>query len=62
MEDSNGDWVKLNDEELKQLIDREARKRLRISGEVFVKCYREGTLPASPAVRYKGMLLKLGTT
>jgi len=60
MESPNGDWVKLTEEELRQLVDREARRRLNMSGEVFVQRYRDGTLPPGPGVSEIGMLLKLG--
>ncbi|HXG35456.1 MAG TPA: hypothetical protein VNL15_00640 [Dehalococcoidia bacterium] len=53
------DRVQLSETELEELIDTEARKRLRISGEEFKRRYREGKLPDSPAVREIAMLIKL---
>ena len=51
--------VQLSQEELDQLIDREARKRLGISGQEFKRKYARRELPDVPAVRDIAMLLKL---
>ncbi|OGO07607.1 MAG: hypothetical protein A2Y61_00010 [Chloroflexi bacterium RBG_13_60_13] len=51
--------VQLSQEELDQLIDREARKRLGMSGREFKRKYARRELPDVPAVRDIAMLLKL---
>jgi len=61
MRSPNGDWVELSEEDLKSLIDREAKKRLHMSGEAFVASYKKGELPNTAAVSEIGMLLRLGT-
>jgi hypothetical protein len=54
-----GTRVQLTQQELDQLIDREARKRLGISGQEFKRKYARRELPDVPAVRDIAMLLKL---
>lgn len=52
--------IKFSDKELNNLIDREARKRLGISGYHFTRQYKAGILDTcKPAVGDIGMLLKL---
>jgi len=56
-----GTRVQLSQQELDQLIDREARKRLGMSGQEFKRKYAQRELPDVPAVRDIAMLLKLAT-
>ena len=51
--------VTLTKAELRQMIDTEARMRLKMTGDEFIKRFNEGTLPDTPAVRDVAMLLKL---
>ncbi len=51
--------VTLTKDELRLMIDTEARKRLKMTGAEFIKCFHEGTLPDTPAARDVAMLLKL---
>ncbi|MDP2949394.1 MAG: hypothetical protein Q8P22_07640 [Chloroflexota bacterium] len=50
--------VELTEDQLHALIDREARKRLGMSGREFEKRFRQGKLPAKVAALEIGMLLK----
>ena len=52
--------LKLSADELNELIDRTARKRLKISGDEFMKLYQERNLEDSPAVRDILMLVRFG--
>ncbi len=56
--EQNGN-VTLTKAELRQMIDTEARTRLKMSGDEFIKRFNEGTLPDTPAARDIAMLLKL---
>ena len=51
--------VTLTKDELRLMIDTEARKRLKMTGAEFIKRFNEGTLPDTPAARDVAMLLKL---
>ena len=53
------DQVRLSKQEFDALLDREARKRLGMSGAEFKGKHADGTLPDSVAVRDVGNLLKL---
>lgn len=53
------EWVRLSDEELEELVDTEARKRLGMSGAEFKRLYIAGKLPDTFTVRDIAMLLKL---
>ena len=53
------DRVKLTNEELEELIDREARQRLDMSGLEFIEAYIKGSLADSYAVRDIGLLVRL---
>ena len=59
MATETGTRVQLSQQELDQLIDREARKRLGMSGQEFKTKYARRELPDVPAVRDIAMLLKL---
>lgn len=52
--------VTLTEQELADLIDREARDRLNMTGIEFTERYLQGTLEDSPAVRDIAMLVQLG--
>ncbi|MCH7484813.1 MAG: hypothetical protein IIA90_06660 [Chloroflexi bacterium] len=56
--EQNGN-VTLTKAELRQMIDTEARMRLEMTGDEFIKRFNEGTLHDTPAVRDVAMLLKL---
>ena len=51
--------VRLSKKRLEALIEREARRRLHMSGQEFRRRLRAGTLPESVAVRDIAMLVKL---
>jgi hypothetical protein len=53
------DTVTLSQRELTELIDREARIRLKMSGEEFMRLYKAGKLPDKLAARDIAMLAKL---
>ena len=53
------DRVQLTKQELADLIDREAKQRLNMSGIDFVKQYLDGSLPDSLPARDIGMLVRL---
>jgi len=58
---SNGD-IDLTEEEAHALFDREAHRRLGMSGEAFVDAWKAGQFdddPERPAVMYMAMLLPL---
>jgi hypothetical protein len=54
-----GDIITLSKQEVKELIERECRKRLDMSVREFLNKRRKGTLPKSTAVHDIEMLLKL---
>ncbi len=56
--EQNGN-VTLTKTELRQMIDTEARMRLKMTGDEFIRRFNEGTLPDTPAARDIAMLLKL---
>ena len=57
--EANGDVLVLTQEEVLAMIDREARRRLGISGAEFLKCLKQGTLKETIAKRDIQMLVKL---
>jgi hypothetical protein len=54
-----GDVISLSNKEVKELIDRECRKRLDMSGREFLERREKGKLPKSTAVHDIEILLKL---
>lgn len=52
--------LRLSGRELAHLIDSEARARLGITGEEFMRQYHAKTLPNTPAAIELSMLVKLG--
>ena len=57
--EANGDVLVLTQEEVLAMIDREARRRLDISGSEFLKRLKQGTLKETVAKRDIEMLVKL---
>ncbi len=55
----NGDIVTLSKREVKELVDRECKKRLGMSAKEFLLKQKNGKLPGSTAVRDIEMLLRL---
>lgn len=55
----NGDIVTLSKREVKELVDRECKKRLGMSAKEFLLKQKNGGLPGSTAVRDIEMLLRL---
>jgi hypothetical protein len=53
------DRVRLSRQELDDWIDREAKRRLQMSGDEFKRGLKAGTLPDSSAVRDIRMLAEL---
>jgi hypothetical protein len=58
---TNG-YIDLTEEEAAALFDREARKRLGMSGQAFLEAWESGQFdddPDQPAIMYMAMLLPL---
>ena len=52
--------VKLTHDEIMELVDRTARRRLKITGAEFLERYKRGNLEDSPATRDILMLVRFG--